>query len=174
MGLSCGLWDLRCLVWDLLLRHTDLLVVAHECRHQGLVAHSLSRSVVGRIIVPQPGIELTTAALHSWFLTPGPPGKSLSSILEPGFCDSREAWESATVLQTRGRWWHGGGVCPRKGPSSPAGYQMLDIILIFLFFSKQRKQRRKGIGNIHMEIFKIFLLGLTDKMQDSQFSLNFK
>ena len=40
-----------------------------------------------------------------------------SLILEPGFCDSGEAWETEAFLQTRGRqrtWW--GGVCPRKAP----------------------------------------------------------
>ena len=39
----------------------------------------------------------------------------------------------------------GGGVCPRRSPSSPAGYQMLDIILIFLFFQTRGNREERAL-----------------------------
>ena len=45
------------------------------------VAHGLSCSLACGILVPQPGIEFTCSALEGKFLTTGPPGKSLFTIL---------------------------------------------------------------------------------------------
>ena len=47
-----------------------------------------------------------------------------SLILEPGFCDRREAWATAAFLQIGGRQriWSG-GVCPEKVPWGPAWFQ---------------------------------------------------
>ena len=81
--------------------------------------------------------------MHSGFLTPGAPGKSLSLNLEPGSCDSREPGRGQLFYKLEAGGDMGGGVCPRKGPLSPAGYQMLDIILPFLFFSNVRKHVRE-------------------------------
>ena len=59
-----------------------IFVAAHELSSCGMwalavVAHGLSRSEVGGILVPPSGIEPMSPALHSRFLTTGPPGKSL-------------------------------------------------------------------------------------------------
>ena len=40
-------------------------------------SHSLSCPAVCGILVPQPGIKSASPALEDWFLTTGPPGKSL-------------------------------------------------------------------------------------------------
>ena len=45
------------------------------------VAHRLSCSLACGILVPQRGIEFTCSALEGKFLTTGPPGKSLLTIL---------------------------------------------------------------------------------------------
>ena len=54
---------------------------------QGLVtvAHKHSCSSVGRILVPRPRIEPVSPALHSTFLTAGPPEKSLGFSLKREF-----------------------------------------------------------------------------------------
>ena len=54
---------------------------------------------------------------------------SFPLILEPGFYDSGEAWESTAFPQTRGkqqtRW---GGVCPRKANSVLLGYMGTKVL----------------------------------------------
>ena len=67
-GLSLGMQDLRCIMWKLLLRRTDSLAVAH--------GFSSSFRACG-ILVPGPGIKLTSPALPGGFLTARPPGKSV-------------------------------------------------------------------------------------------------
>ena len=56
---------------DLSLRFTDSLVVQAQC-----LWHRLSCPAACGILVPWPGIEPTSPALQSRFLTTGPPGKS--------------------------------------------------------------------------------------------------
>ena len=56
-----------------------LCVVAHGLSFA--VPHGLSCSSACGILVPQPGIEFTCSALDGKFLTTGPPGKSLFTIL---------------------------------------------------------------------------------------------
>ena len=77
LGHSCSKHDLHCVVWDLLLWHTDCLVVAHGPQStQGVVALRLSCSAACGILVPWSGIEPTSPALQGRFLTTGPPGTS--------------------------------------------------------------------------------------------------
>ena len=70
LGSSCGIWDLRYVMWHLLLWHMDCLVVV--CR--------LSSSIACGIWVPWPGIEPASPALQAGFLTTGPLGKSLGLL----------------------------------------------------------------------------------------------
>ena len=101
----------------------------------------LNCCVVGGILVPQPGIEPATPALHSGFLTPGPSGGP--SFLSQAFGIQGRPGRVQLFYKLEAGGDMGGGVCPRKGPSSPAGYQVLDIILQFLFFSNPRKHVRE-------------------------------
>ena len=55
------------------------------CRGLVTVAHKHSCSSVGRILVPRPRIEPMSPALHSTFLTTGPPEKSLGFSLKRKF-----------------------------------------------------------------------------------------
>ena len=89
-GVSCSTWDLRCIMQDLSLQHTDSVVVArglsrcHMCglsvcgawavENVGLVviAHRLSCSVACGILVSGPGIKLMLSALQRRFFTIGP------------------------------------------------------------------------------------------------------
>ena len=64
LGLSCSTWDLS-------LQSTGFSPV---------VTHELGCSAACKILVPGPGIEPTSPALQSGFLTTGPPGKSLSDL----------------------------------------------------------------------------------------------
>ena len=50
---------------------------APECAGSVVVTGGLSCSTACGILVPWPGIEPSSPALQSWFLTTGPPGKSL-------------------------------------------------------------------------------------------------
>ena len=51
---------------------------------------------------------------------------SLPIILEPAYCDSEEAWETESFLQTRARQrsWGWGRVYPRKVPQCPTPFQL--------------------------------------------------
>ena len=95
-GCSCGTWDLRLGMWDLLLWHGlffvscpgfSLVVVCgfslSSCGAQApgrvgsvVVAHRLSCPGACGILVPRPGIEPASPALEGGFFTTGPPGKS--------------------------------------------------------------------------------------------------
>ena len=88
-GLSCGMQDLRCSMWNLLLWCTGSLVQCGLLSSCGTRALERAGSVVAAygpscpmacgILVPQLGIEPLSPALEGGFLTTGPPGKS------PGF-----------------------------------------------------------------------------------------
>ena len=90
-GLSGGPWGVCCAVWPLSLWCMDSLVVGrglsscsrHSLKPMGsvVVAHRLSFSVAGGILVPQPGIELAFLALQGRSLTTGPPRKSQSTVI---------------------------------------------------------------------------------------------
>ena len=85
-GLSCGMQDLHCLMWNLLLQLTDSLVVMCRLSSWGVwalkhvasvvTAHGLSCSMACGILVPEPGFEFVSFALQSRFLTTGTPGGS--------------------------------------------------------------------------------------------------
>ena len=72
-GFSCGMWDLLCIMWGLLLWCTDSLVVL-----------GLSGPARCGVLVPGSGIEPQSPALEGGFLTAGPPGKSLRCCLAQG------------------------------------------------------------------------------------------
>ena len=90
---SCNTQDLLCfIIWNLLLRHMDSLVVAHELRylqHAGpllwwaalelmgseVVACQLSCSAACEILITLLGIEPLSPAWQGEFLTTRPPGK---------------------------------------------------------------------------------------------------
>ena len=72
-GVSCGMWDLLCIMWGLLLWCTDSLVVL-----------GLSGPAGCGVLVPGSGIEPQSPALEGGFLTAGPPGKSLCCRLAQG------------------------------------------------------------------------------------------
>ena len=69
--LVLALWDLGCVTWNFLFR----------CMTSLIVVRGFSCSMAYGILVPQPGIEPTSPALQSEFLTTGPPGKSLFIFL---------------------------------------------------------------------------------------------
>jgi len=85
-GLSCGMQDLHCIMWNLLLQLSDSLVVMCRLSSRGvwalkhvasvLTAHGLSCSMAGGILVPEPGFEFVSFALQGRFLTTGLPGGS--------------------------------------------------------------------------------------------------
>jgi len=49
LGLGCSVWDLHCVVWDVLLQHMDSLVVAHMGSAFGM--HRLSCPLAYGILV---------------------------------------------------------------------------------------------------------------------------
>ena len=59
-----------------------------------VVAHRLSCSSACGVLVPQPGIEFTCSASEGKFLTTGPPGKSLFTVL---FLEFWSPWSSQTL-----------------------------------------------------------------------------
>ena len=63
-GLGCGTWTLP--------SSTQVSLIA---------AHRLSCPMACAILVPQPGIELTSPGLQGRLFATGPPGKSLPSVL---------------------------------------------------------------------------------------------
>ena len=71
--LSCGTWDLHCVMQDLPLHLTDSLVVA--CRLSS--CNGLNCSNACGILVSRPGIKPASPALKDRFSITGPPGKSL-------------------------------------------------------------------------------------------------
>ena len=64
-----------------------------------------------KILVPSPGIELVPLSLKAQSPKELPARKFLHSILEPGFCDPGEAWETTTFTRKRQAEEVGGGVC---------------------------------------------------------------
>ena len=70
-SLSCGTWDLHCVMWDFSLQRTESLVVGCQLGSCGLWAQ-LCACV---ILVPQAGIKPESPMLQGGFLTTGP-GKS--------------------------------------------------------------------------------------------------
>ena len=79
LGLSCGMWDLP-VSWGLFHYGTRILYL--QCKGSVVAAHRLSCSAACGILVPWPGIKPMSSALQGWFLTIGPSGKSLDSILK--------------------------------------------------------------------------------------------
>ena len=82
LGLSHGTWDLRCIMWDHSLHHTDSLLVAYGLSS---VVCGLSCLMVCGIVDPQSGIKPTSSALKGGFSTTGPPGKSQNHF-KPNTC----------------------------------------------------------------------------------------
>ena len=93
LGLSCGVWDLGCMMWYLLVVvhglsscDTQALQLWHTgSRMSGLVncspeAHSLHGSGT---VVARAGMGLASPALQGGLLASGPPGKSLEISLAP-------------------------------------------------------------------------------------------
>ena len=72
-GLSCGMWDLRCIMWELLLKCMDSpLWLAGSA----FTVHGLSCSTACGILVLQPGDWTQSPAMQGIFLTTGIPGES--------------------------------------------------------------------------------------------------
>ena len=77
LGLGCSIWDLHCVMQDVSLQCSGSLIVVSGLRACRLSWGTwLSCSMACRILVPWPGIEPASSALHSGFLTTGPPEKS--------------------------------------------------------------------------------------------------
>ena len=75
------MWNLGCIMLDLLLRSMDSLIVARglQSAQASVVAlHGFNYSMACGILVPRPGIEPVYPALQGGILTAGPPGKFLS------------------------------------------------------------------------------------------------
>ena len=70
-GLGYSIWNLHGLMWDLSLWGMDSLIAARRLHCSGACG----------ILVPQPGIEPTPAALQERASPAGPPGKSSPDIL---------------------------------------------------------------------------------------------
>ena len=72
---SCGMWDLHCIMWDILL----------QCGLSSCMWAQSPQACV--IIVPWPGIRLTSPALQGGFLPTGPQGiKKISLQCQWVFC----------------------------------------------------------------------------------------
>ena len=71
-GLSCGMGDLCCSIWDLSLQPSGFFLVEGP-RFSVVVVRGLSCPMACGILVPQPGIEPMPPALEGGFLVTGPP-----------------------------------------------------------------------------------------------------
>ena len=74
-------WNLHCIMWDLLLRNMDSLIVApglQSAQASVVALRELNYSMACGILVPWPGIEPVSPALQSGFLTAGLLRKPLS------------------------------------------------------------------------------------------------
>ena len=82
-GLSCGMQDLHCIMWNLLLQLSDSLVVMCRLSSRGvwalkhvasvLTAHGLSCSMAGGIFPDQGWFKPVSPALVAEFFTTGLP-----------------------------------------------------------------------------------------------------